>query len=73
MTTSSWRTQGIPVALQRTILFVAGLGLMIWEATVYDGPTRWHFIVAYFGMMNLPLPLLADDLRRRRAENGDDP
>lgn len=67
MGTSSRRAQwrdGIPVTLQRSILFVAGLGLLVHEAVIRSGEPRWSLLVVYAGMMGLPLALHADDLRR---------
>lgn len=53
-----------------TVLFLAGLALTVYEATVYTGPERWHLVMLYAGMMGSPLVLQRDD--RRRGEPEDD-
>lgn len=49
---------------QRTVRFLVGLGLLIYEAVIYQGETRWPLLVVYGGMMGLPFAEKADDLRR---------
>ncbi len=61
-TPQRWQ-QGIPVPLQRSILFLAGLGLLIFEAAVRVGEPRWPLLVVYAGMMGSPLSLRADDIK----------
>jgi hypothetical protein len=55
---------GIPAPLQRSVLFLSGLGLVIHEAVIRTQDARWPLLVIYAGMMGLPLALRADDLRR---------
>lgn len=65
MTSSPRRAPGgIPASIQRTILFVAGLGLLVHEAVIRTQDARWPLLVVYAGMMGLPLALRADDIRR---------
>lgn len=68
MESTSRRTPEIPVALQRSILFLVGLGLLIYEAVMHVGEPRWPLLVVYAGMMGMPLALKADDLRRAPEE-----
>lgn len=59
------RTIGpLSVATQRSMRFMVALGLLIYEAVVREGPTRWEFLVVYCGMMGLSIANRADDLRR---------
>lgn len=57
---------GIPAAVQRSILFLAGLLLLVNEALgrPEDLAPRWHLLVVYVGMMGFPLAQRADDLRQ---------
>lgn len=55
-------TQGIPVPLQRSILFVFGLGLVVYEALEVS-EVRWHMLIIYAGMMGFPLAQKADEIR----------
>lgn len=54
----------LSTSAQRTIRFLVGLGLVIYEAVIRVGETRWPFLVFYAGMMGMPLAERADDLRR---------
>ena len=59
-------TRHIGAGAQRSIRFLVALGLLIYEATWYDGgDVRWHLILIYGTMMGLPLAELGDEVRRR--------
>ena len=56
-------------AWRDTILFMVGLGLIIYEAVARTGPERWGLLVLYAGMVGLPLVLHGDE----RAADGPPP
>lgn len=63
----------IPVALERSIRFIAGIGGFVWE--MY-GEARWQALVVCTALAGLSIANLADDVRvgitgRRLAEEGD--
>lgn len=66
-------SEGIPAAAQRTILFVAGLALLVNEAVVRTQDVRWPLLVVYTGMMGMPLALRADELRQALTPPEDPP
>lgn len=43
-----------------TVLFFAGLGLIGYEALLYDGEPRWGLLMIYAGMVGLPAFIRAD-------------
>lgn len=57
-----------PVTWQRTLLFFVGLGAFIREAVLQAGPERPVFIMAYLGMMGMPVFLWADERRRETPD-----
>lgn len=54
----------IPHAVQGTILFLVGLGLLIHEATLPASQVSWPRLVAFGGMMGLPFGAWADTAKR---------
>ena len=60
---SSDRQLVISAAVQRTVLFVAGLALLVHEAVARSADARWPLLVVYAGMMGVPLALKADEQR----------
>lgn len=51
----------IPPAWRDTILFLTGLGLLIFEVVIRSGEPRWGFLPMYGWMMGLPVMLRKDD------------
>ena len=47
-------------AWRGTILFLTGIGLIIYEAVGHQGPERWGLIVLYGGMVGLPVVIGRD-------------
>lgn len=68
--TSRWRPPRVRVS-RDTILFVVGLAGLIF-VTLKGGPERPTLIIAFVGMMGLPLFIGADE-KRRKKDNDDDP
>jgi hypothetical protein len=68
------RELSIGANAQRTVRFFVALGLLIYEAVIYQGAARWHLLLLYGTMMGLPIAELGDQLRRReqRTEAGGD-
>jgi hypothetical protein len=54
----------LSVGVERAIRFLAGLGLLIYEAAFYPGAARPVLVVLYGGMMGLSLANVADDVRQ---------
>lgn len=54
----------IPAAVQGTILFLAGLGLAVHEATLPSAEVSWPRLVVWAGMMGGPFAARADGVRR---------
>lgn len=44
-----------------TVLFFAGLGLIFYEALLYDGEPRWGLLMIYAGMVGLPAIIRTDE------------
>jgi hypothetical protein len=42
------------------LLFLTGLGLIVYEATIHAGPERWGLLMVYAGMVGLPVFIRAD-------------
>jgi hypothetical protein len=59
-----WPELVIPAAVQGTILFLAGLGLAIHEATLPSAEVSWPRLVVWAGMMGGPFAARADGVRR---------
>jgi hypothetical protein len=64
-------------ARQRSLRFVVALGLVIYEAVIYQGPPRWVLLGVYLTMMGLPIAEWGDELRTRAtaaldAKRGDE-
>lgn len=57
------RSWVIPAAARDTLLFVTGLGLILYEALLRTGEPRASLLVVYAGMVGLPLVFRADDIR----------
>lgn len=51
----------IPAAWRDTVLFLAGLSLLIFEAVGRTGPERYGHVLAYLAMMGLPVVLRKDE------------
>lgn len=68
MASPSERQLVISAAVQRTVLFIAGLTLLVHEAVGRTAEARWPLLVVYAGMMGVPLALRADDLRAEEPE-----
>lgn len=47
------------------LLFLTGLGLIVYEAVGRSGPERWGLLMLYAGMVGLPVFIRAD----QRAPN----
>lgn len=61
----------LPQITRDGVLFVTGLGLLLWEALARGGAEpRPTLLAVYAGMMGLPFVFRADDARRKR--NGDE-
>lgn len=54
----------LPAISRDIVLFTAGLGLMINEAAIRSGPERPTLVIAYFGMMGIPVVQSLDFWRR---------
>lgn len=63
-TTGRRRQFVIPAAVQGTILFLVGLGLLIHESTLPAAAVSWPRLVVYAGMMGGPFAARADEVRR---------
>lgn len=61
------RSLVLSAGTQRTLQFLVGLGLVIYEAVIREGETRWPFLVFYAGMMGMPLAERADEMRQSSA------
>lgn len=46
-----------------TVLFLTGIGLIIYEAVLRTGPERYGLLVLYSGMVGLPALLRMDEKR----------
>lgn len=62
------RTWSIPAALQGSILFVAGLALLVHECTLPASEVSWPRLVIFAGMMGGPFAAHADTLRSLRPQ-----
>lgn len=58
------RSVTLSAALRATILFVAGLGLLVHEATLPAAEVSWPRLVIFAGMMGGPFAAWADTARR---------
>lgn len=77
MATKRGRQWVIPAAVQGTILFLVGLGLLIHEATLPAAQVSWPRLVIFGGMMGVPYAAWADVSRRaakvlQPPQEGDD-
>jgi hypothetical protein len=61
------RSLVIPAAVQGTILFLVGLGLLIHEATLPAADVSWPRLVVFAGMMGGPFAAWADEARKAGA------
>lgn len=61
------RTWVIPPAVQGTILFVAGLALLVHECTLPASEVSWPRLVVFAGMMGGPFAAHADTVRAARG------
>ena len=48
------------VAWRGTILFLAGLSLLIYEVVLYTGEIRWGLMPVYSWMMGMPVVMAKD-------------
>lgn len=55
-----------------TILFLTGIGLIVYEATIRTGPERPSLYVLYGGMVGLGAFLRVDDKRSERTSGPDE-
>lgn len=66
------RNTSISAATQRSVRFFVALGLLIYEAVLFEGEPRWLLIAIYGTMMGLPLAEFGDEVRRRAIGTTDD-
>jgi hypothetical protein len=65
---SGGRSFVLPAAVQRTVRFVVALGLIIYEAVIYEGSPRLLLLGVYLTMMGLPVAEWGDELRRAASD-----
>lgn len=51
-----------------TVLFLTGIGLIIYEAVLRTGPERYGLLVLYSGMVGLPALLRMDENRASKRD-----
>jgi hypothetical protein len=54
-----------------TALFLLGFGGLIYEAFLWEGPTRYEWVIVWAGCCGAPIPLRRDE-GRRTADADDD-
>jgi hypothetical protein len=65
----AWWWGDIPVPIQRSILFVMGLGFLAHEASLPAAEVSWPRLVVFTGMLGLPFTLKADEKRQDPPED----
>lgn len=59
---------GLTPLMERTLRFLGGLGLVVYEAVVREGEPRWPLLLLYSLMMGSPLVNRADEIRRETMD-----